>query len=172
MNFRTVYISLGSNLGNREARLKEGIRELEDFMVEQKAIKSITLSPIYETEAWGMKEGTPAFLNQVLALETDLTLSILLKALLEIETICGRKREVSSEENAYSSRTLDLDILLDGNTILKTKKLEVPHPRITERRFVLQPLADLDPKMLIPGKGCTVGEALENSPKKPKVRLK
>ncbi|PCJ82394.1 MAG: 2-amino-4-hydroxy-6-hydroxymethyldihydropteridine diphosphokinase [Bacteroidetes bacterium] len=168
MLFRTVYIGVGSNLGERKAILEEGIALLERELVEIKSIKSLTESPIYETQAWGMPEGTPAFLNLVVAIETDLELEDLLKILLEVEKECGRKR---SETEGYSDRTLDLDILLDGDTTLKTSDLEIPHPRLSERRFVLQPLADLDSGMVIPGSGMSVGEALEVCPKEPEVRL-
>ena len=176
MVFRTIYISVGSNLGNRVALLKEGISLLEKELVELKAIKSLTESPIYETEAWGMPEGTPAFLNLVLAIETDLKVEKLLSLLLDVEKECGRKRDkiqsLARQSDSYASRTLDLDILLDGNVLMKTNNLTVPHPKLTQRRFVLQPLADLDAKMTIPGENCTVGEALTACPLQPEVRLK
>ncbi|HIB77040.1 MAG TPA: 2-amino-4-hydroxy-6-hydroxymethyldihydropteridine diphosphokinase [Flavobacteriales bacterium] len=168
MRFRTVYIGVGSNLGDRKAILEEGIALLERELVELKSIKSLTEAPIYETQAWGMPEGTPAFLNLVVAIDTDLELEDLLRLLLEVEKGCGRKR---GESKGYSDRTLDLDILLDGDTILKTLELEVPHPRMLERRFVLKPLSDLDSEMKIPGIKISVGEALEVCPKKPEVRL-
>ena len=174
MHFRTIYISVGSNLGDRLALLTEGITLLEKELVEIKAIKSLTESPIYETQAWGMPQGTPAFLNLVVAIETDITLEHLLSLLLDVETACGRKRDVTQSEGGhlYSDRTLDMDILLDGEVLLKTKHLIVPHPKLTQRRFVLQPLADLDSKMTIPGVNCTVEEALRVCPIKPEVLLK
>ena len=82
MLFRTVYIGVGSNLGNREDEIQAGINALEIELVERKAIKSLTTSPIYETEAWGMPPETPLFLNQVIALETDMDVQLLLKVLL------------------------------------------------------------------------------------------
>jgi len=167
---------VGSNLGDRDALLKEGIALLEKELVELKAIKSLTESPIYETQAWGMPEGTPAFLNLVVAIETDITLENLLTLLLEVESACGRERNLTKSEgdpsDSYSNRTLDMDILLDGEVILKTNSLIVPHPKLTQRRFVLQPLADLDSKMTIPGGNCTVEEALRACPIKPEVLLK
>ena len=176
MLFRTIYISVGSNLGDRLALLTEGITLLEKELVEIKAIKSLTESPIYETQAWGMPQGTPAFLNLVVAIETDITLEHLLSLLLDVETACGRKRDVTKSEgghsDSYSDRTLDMDILLDGEVLLKTNDLIVPHPKLTQRRFVLQPLADLDSKMTIPGVNCTVEEALRVCPIKPEVLLK
>ena len=176
MLFRTIYISVGSNLGDRETLLKEGIALLEKELVELKAIKSITESPIYETQAWGMPEGSPAFLNLVVAIETDVTLENLLPLLLEVESACGRERNSTKYEadhsDSYANRTLDMDILLDGEVLLKTNHLIVPHPKLTQRRFVLQPLADLDSKIIIPGKNCTVEEALKACPIKPEVLLK
>jgi 2-amino-4-hydroxy-6-hydroxymethyldihydropteridine diphosphokinase len=174
MLFRTIYISVGSNLGDRVALLKEGIALLEKELVELKAIKSLTESPIYETQAWGMPDGTPAFLNLVVAIDTDVTLENLLPLLLEVESACGRERDLTKPEgdHSYSNRTLDMDILLDGEVLLKTNNLIVPHPKLTQRRFVLQPLADLDSKMTIPGRNCTVEEALGACPIKPEVLLK
>ena len=167
MLFRTVYIGVGSNLGNREDEIQAGINALEIELVERKAIKSLTTSPIYETEAWGMPPETPLFLNQVIALETDMDVELLLKVLLNIENDLGRTRL----GEGYSNRTIDLDILLDRDLILKTKELILPHPKIVERRFVLQPLSDLDSEMTIPGYDCTVGEALKICPQKPEVRI-
>jgi len=176
MLFRTIYISVGSNLGDRVALLTEGIALLEKELVELKAIKSLTESPIYETQAWGMPEGTPPFLNLVVAIETDVTLENLLPLLLEVERECGRERNLTKSEgdhsDSYTNRTLDMDILLDGEVLLKTNNLIVPHPKLTQRRFVLQPLADLDSKMTIPGENCTVEEALGACPIKPEVLLK
>ena len=166
MLFRTVYIGVGSNLGNREDEIKAGIHALELELAERKSIKSLTTSPIYETEAWGMPPETPMFLNQVIALETDMDVELLLKVLLKIENNLGRTRN----GGGYSNRTIDLDILLDRDLILKTKELILPHPKIVERRFVLQPLYDLDPDINIPGENCTVREALKVCPKKPEVR--
>jgi 7,8-dihydro-6-hydroxymethylpterin-pyrophosphokinase len=91
---------------------------------------------------------------------------LLLKVLLQIENDLGRTRH----GEGYSNRTIDLDILLDRDLILKTKELMIPHPKIVERRFVLQPLSDLDSELTIPGYNCTVGEALKICPKKPEVR--
>jgi 2-amino-4-hydroxy-6-hydroxymethyldihydropteridine diphosphokinase len=167
MLFRTVYIGIGSNLGDREEEIQAGIRAIEIELVERKSIKSLTTSPIYETEAWGMPPETPLFLNQVIALETDMDVELLLKVLLKIETDLGRTRQ----GDGYSNRTIDLDILLDRDLILKTKELIIPHPKIVARRFVLQPLSDLDSEMIIPGYNCTVGEALKICPKKPEVRI-
>ena len=166
MLFRTVYIGVGSNLGNREDEIQAGISALEIELVERKAIKSLTTSPLYETEAWGMPPETPLFLNQVIALETNMDVTLLLKLLLHIENDLGRTRQ----GEGYSNRTIDLDILLDRDLILKTKELMIPHPKIVERRFVLQPLSDLDSEMTIPGYNCTVEEALKICPKKPEVR--
>lgn len=166
MLFRNVYIGIGSNLGDREGVIQAGIRAVELELVELKSIKSLTTSPIYETEAWGMSPETPLFLNQVIAIETDIKVEGLLQILINIEKNLGRIRN----EEGYSNRTIDLDILLDRDIILKTTNLIIPHPKIVERRFVLQPLYDLDPDINIPGENCTVREALKVCPKKPEVR--
>ena len=165
MLFRTIYIGIGSNLGDREAVMQAGIEAVESELVELKSIKSLTTSPIYETEAWGMSAETPLFLNQVIAIETDINVERLLQILINIEINLGRTRH----KEGYSNRTIDLDILLDRDIILKTPNLIIPHPKIVERRFVLQPLSDLDPEIKIPGENCTVGEALTVCPKKPEV---
>ena len=165
MLFRTIYIGIGSNLGDRESVMQAGINAIESDLVELKSIKALTISPIYETEAWGMSPETPLFLNQVIAIETDINIECLLQILINIEVNLGRTRH----KEGYSNRTIDLDILLDRDIILKTPNLIIPHPKIVERRFVLQPLSDLDPEIKIPGENCTVGEALTVCPKKPEV---
>lgn len=170
MLFRNVYIGLGSNLGDREATLSGAIDALEAELVEVKAVKSITSSPIYETEAWGMADGTPAFLNQVVCLETNLELSQILELLMGVEAKFGREREENALAGVYNSRTLDLDILVAGKEVVNNNTLKVPHPRISMRRFVLQPLADLDPTLNIPGTKGTVSELLESCPELPEVK--
>lgn len=167
MLFRYVYIGLGSNLGDREAALEFAASELENDLVQMRAVKSITSSPIYETEAWGMPDGTPAFLNQVLCIDTDLELHKLLDLLMEIEARHGRTR--NGAPGVYADRTLDLDILVAGNEVSDSNNLKVPHPRISSRRFVLQPLCDLDSELHIPGTNGTVFDLLSQCSRTPEV---
>ena len=167
MRMRNVYIGFGSNLGDREGTINSAIKALEGELVEMRSIKSLTQSNIYETEAWGMPESTPSFLNCVVCVETNLELLPLLEVLLKIEIDFGRER---NEGEDYSSRTLDLDILCSENEIVNSNKLQVPHPRIRSRRFVLQPLNDLDPNLQIPYTEGNVSELLANCPLNPEVK--
>jgi 2-amino-4-hydroxy-6-hydroxymethyldihydropteridine diphosphokinase len=139
-----AYVGLGSNLGDRE-RL---IRDAAD------AIGAVRLSPIIETEPWGYAD-QPRFLNAVAELETEATPRELLDLLLDVERRLGRTREGPR----YGPRTIDLDLLLYGDDVVDEAELQVPHPRLQERRFVLEPLAALVPERKIPGNG-TVQEAL------------
>ena len=166
MSMRYVYIGLGSNIGDRELALNSAIASIEVELVESRSIKSLTTSNIYETEAWDMPEGTPSFLNCAVCVETNLELLTLLEVLLKIEIDFGRER---NEGEGYSSRILDLDILCSENVVINSNKLQVPHPRISSRRFVLQPLNDLDPNLQIPDTEGNVSELLANCPLIPEV---
>jgi 2-amino-4-hydroxy-6-hydroxymethyldihydropteridine diphosphokinase len=139
-----VYVGLGSNLGDRESM----ITRAADL------IDAIRLSTIRETEPWGY-EDQPAFLNAVAEVETDLAPRLLLGRLLDVEARLGRERGGPR----WGPRTIDLDLLLYGDLAVDEPGLSVPHPRLTERLFVLEPLAELAPSRKIPGNG-TVSEAL------------
>ena len=139
-----AYVGLGANLGDREAAIRAAAE----------AIGARRLSPIVETEPWGY-EDQPRFLNAVAELETDLTPRQLLERLLEVERALGRVRTGPR----FGPRTIDLDLLLYGAERVAEPDLEVPHPRMHERAFVLEPLAALAPELEIPGRG-TVSEAL------------
>ena len=170
---RTVYLGLGTNLDNRDGWLDRGLALLEEQLVSRRAIQAMTLSPRYETEAWGMSPGTPAFLNMVVAVDTDLPLPDLLHVGLDVERECGRVRDPEAE--GYTNRTLDVDVLCtaQGETWEANEAtgldLNVPHPRMMERRFVLQPLVDLAPELVVNGQ--TVADALEACPAEPEVKL-
>ena len=166
MNVRTVYLGLGTNLSDRHAWLDQGLAALEEALVARKSIQAMSMSPRYETEAWGMAEGTPAFLNMVVGVDTDMPLAELLRMLLDIERAHGRVRDASAQ--GYLNRTLDMDILCtsEGET-WSTDDLAVPHPRMASRRFVLQPLADLAPNLEVGGQ--TVRMALDACPAVPEV---
>jgi 2-amino-4-hydroxy-6-hydroxymethyldihydropteridine diphosphokinase len=139
-----AYVGLGSNLGDREAML---LRAAE-------AIDALRLSPVIETEPWGYAD-QPRFLNAVAEVETELAPRELLELLLDVERRLGRTREGPR----YGPRTIDLDLLLYGDEVVDEPGLQVPHPRLGERRFVLEPLAALAPERKIPGNG-TIQEAL------------
>jgi 2-amino-4-hydroxy-6-hydroxymethyldihydropteridine diphosphokinase len=139
-----AYIGLGSNLGDREAQL---LRAAD-------ALDAVRLSPVIETEPWGF-EDQPRFLNAVAEVETELSPRQLLDRLLEIEKALGRTRDGPR----YGPRTIDLDLLIYDDQVIDEPGLQVPHPRLAERSFVLEPLAALVPERKIPGNG-TVQEAL------------
>jgi 2-amino-4-hydroxy-6-hydroxymethyldihydropteridine diphosphokinase len=139
-----AYIGLGSNLGDRERLIREAAQ----------LIGAGRLSTVIETEPWGY-ENQPMFLNAVAELETQLTARQLLDHLLDVERRLGRER-VGAQ---WGPRNIDLDLLLYGDETIDEPGLIVPHPRLTEREFVLRPLAELVPSLKIPGSG-TVQDAL------------
>jgi 2-amino-4-hydroxy-6-hydroxymethyldihydropteridine diphosphokinase len=139
-----AYIGLGSNLGDREALIRHAAE----------LIGATRLSTIRETEPWG-NESQPMFLNAVAEIETALTPRRLLNHLLDVERRLGRERVGPR----WSPRTIDLDLLLYGDETVAEPGLVVPHPRLSDRLFVLEPLAELIPAQKIPGSG-TVSEAL------------
>jgi len=139
-----AYVGLGSNLGDREHLIRQAAE----------LIDAVRLSSVIETEPWGYSE-QPLFLNAVAELETPLTARQLLDHLLDVESRLGRER-VGPQ---WGPRTIDLDLLLFGDEVIDQPGLVVPHPRLTEREFVLRPLAELVPTRNIPGMG-TVRDAL------------
>lgn len=135
----TVFLALGSNLGDRLINLETAILELSaQFALEKK-------SPVYETPPWGYEQ-QPAFLNQVISGKTGLTPQALLKFVKEIELKMGRQ-----ETFRNGPRVIDIDLLVFGDLILNSPELVIPHPRMAERAFVLVPLVDIAPQLLIPG---------------------
>jgi 2-amino-4-hydroxy-6-hydroxymethyldihydropteridine diphosphokinase len=146
----TACIGLGANLGDAAETLRAAfvaIGQLSDTVL-------VTASPLYITPAWGV-EDQPDFINAAARVETTLSATALLAALLEIERQFGRDR---SREQRWGPRTLDLDLLLYGQAVIELPGLQVPHPRLHERAFALLPLADVAPELPIPGHG-TVREA-------------
>jgi 2-amino-4-hydroxy-6-hydroxymethyldihydropteridine diphosphokinase len=139
-----AYVGLGSNLGDREGTIRRAAE----------LIGAVRLSPIIETEPWGYAD-QPPFLNAAAELETALDPRQLLVHLLDVERRLGRERVGPR----WGPRTIDLDLLLYGDERISEPGLEVPHPRLRERPFVLEPLAALVPELKIPGNG-TVSEAL------------
>ena len=149
---RVVYVALGSNLGDRASYLAAA-RDRLDAVGEVVAV-----SPIYDTEAV-TPEPQPRYFNQVVGLRTDRDLRDLLAALQGIENALGRRRGVR-----WAPRTMDLDILLDGSTVVSEPDLIVPHLRLAERAFVLIPLADLAPDLVHPTAGRTISELAAVAP--------
>ena len=139
-----AYVGLGSNLGDREATIRRAAE----------LIGTARLSPVFETEPWGFHD-QPSFLNAVAEVETRLEARPFLTHLLDVERRLGRERIGPR----WGPRAIDLDLLLFGDERISEPGLEVPHPLLLERRFVLEPLAALAPDREIPGNG-TVSEAL------------
>jgi 2-amino-4-hydroxy-6-hydroxymethyldihydropteridine diphosphokinase len=139
-----AYIGLGSNLGNRGELILRAVSLLKV----DPDIGVLALSTIRETDPVGI-EDQPRFLNGAVAVETDLDPRELLERLLAIERQLGRTREGPPG----GPRTIDLDLLLYGDRVVAEPGLQVPHPRLAERRFALEPLGDLDPELVIPGAG-------------------
>ncbi len=144
-----IYLALGSNLGDREAHLRHAIEALNvpDLLITR-------ISPVYETEPWGFAD-QGWFLNLVLEAETTLLPVDLLAHCLAVEHSQRRERVIPN-----GPRTLDIDVLFYGDSVIQTTELEVPHPRYAERRFVLQPLADLNPKLRDPATHLSVEQML------------
>jgi len=138
-------VGLGSNLGEREVTLRAAVKRLRG-LPDAEVLK---VSSFRDTDPVGYLD-QPRFLNGVVELETGLTARALLGALLELERAFGRDRNAGPP---MGPRTLDLDLLLYGDQTIDEPLLTVPHPRLHERRFVLEPLAELDPALEIPGQG-------------------
>jgi 2-amino-4-hydroxy-6-hydroxymethyldihydropteridine diphosphokinase len=150
---KRIYLSLGSNLGDRAAKLRAAIERLA-----APDLRVLRVSPAYETEPVDYAR-QPWFLNLVVEAETDLLPLLLLSRVNRIERELGRIRTV-----AKGPRTIDIDILFYGNAVVRSPKLEIPHPRMAERRFVLAPLADLAPDLRHPESRKTVRELLDAAP--------
>ncbi|MGE5082093.1 MAG: 2-amino-4-hydroxy-6-hydroxymethyldihydropteridine diphosphokinase [Acidobacteriota bacterium] len=143
-----TYLSLGSNLGNREQNLEEAVRRASTLG------RVVAVSSFYETEPVEVTD-QPWFLNCVLALETTAEPAQLMRELLRIEHEMGRQRLVKK-----GPRSIDIDILLFGNAVVNTPDLTIPHPEMTRRRFVLEPLAEIAPELLHPVSQKTVTRLL------------
>ena len=149
---KKIYLALGSNLGNREQHLQTCIDAIN-----APDLRVVRASSAYETAPRDFKD-QPWFLNLVLECETELFPLQLLKRLQKIEKQLGRQRTVSK-----GPRTIDIDILLFGNFLIDQPLLQVPHPRMTERRFVLEPLAEIAPELRHPVARRTIKELLANT---------
>ena len=147
-----AYVGIGSNLGDRV----EIVRRALELLGEADGVEVVAVSTLRETEPWG-PVAQPPFLNGAAALETRLGPEALLATLLSVEQTLGRRRDGAAAR--WGPRTIDLDLLLYGERTLDLPGLTVPHPRLHERRFALEPLAELAPDADVPGRG-TVAELL------------
>jgi len=139
-----AFVGLGANLGDREATLRRALTRL----AERDDVEVVGVSVVRETDPVGVVE-QPRFLNAAAALETALPARELLDVLLTVERSLGRVRE----GERYGPRLIDLDLLLYGRDVIDEPGLTVPHPRLHERRFALEPLLDLDSELTVPGRG-------------------
>jgi 2-amino-4-hydroxy-6-hydroxymethyldihydropteridine diphosphokinase len=151
---KTAYLSLGSNLGNREANIRQALE-----MLEAPDLHVLRVAPLYETEPQDVP-GQPWFINTVAEVETTLFPRQLLSRIQKIERNLGRKRLVEK-----GPRTIDIDIVLFGRFQVQSPELTIPHPRFAERRFVLEPLCALDPDLRHPATRETVREMLDKTSK-------
>lgn len=135
----TVFLLLGSNLGDRHLFLQQAIQYIEADIA-----PVIKASAVYETQSWG-KTDSPDYLNQVIKLQSDLPAQTVLEKVLAIENSIGRKRE-----EKWGPRTIDIDILFYNSAIINEPGLRIPHPELHKRRFTLEPLVEIEPDFIHP----------------------
>ena len=155
----TIYLSLGANVGDRAQNIARAIEALAS-----RGVRVTRQSSLYETEPVEMSSAD-WFLNCVVEAETALAPEQLMQALLEIERSLGRERGV-----LHGSRTIDIDILLYGSSVVRTAHLEIPHPRMTGRRFVLVPFAEIAPGAQHPVLKKTIAALLAETADRSEVR--
>jgi len=156
-----AYLGLGGNVGDRQRALEQAL----SLLLCRPGIHLLRLSSLYETEPVAAAGGW--FFNSVAEIETSLGPDELLATLGEVEEACGQPRRRERGE----ARLVDLDLLLYGSRIIAESHLQVPHPRMHLRRFVLIPLAELDPGLVHPGLGTRVSDLLAHLPQLPEVRM-
>ena len=157
----TVYLSLGTNIGNKEKQMNEAIERIETQIGDV-----VSRSTFYITEPWGF-ESENSFLNAAVKIETELSADEVLKETQNIEREMGRMEK--SEEGKYKDRIIDIDILMYGTSIIDSPNLTIPHKFMKERRFVLEPLAEIASEVVIPGTDISVSKALNLLINKAKV---
>ncbi|WP_286031792.1 2-amino-4-hydroxy-6-hydroxymethyldihydropteridine diphosphokinase [Phocaeicola coprophilus] len=148
-----VYVSLGTNLGDKDNNLRTAVR-----LMQERIGKVISLSSFYETAPWGF-QSEHSFLNAAACIETRLSPEQLLLVTQQIERELGRTQKSSG--NAYKDRLIDIDLLMYDDLQIHADQLVLPHPLMTERRFVLEPLAEIAPEIIHPVTGKTIRELLE-----------
>ena len=148
-----VVVALGSNLGDRDANLTFAVGRLREIL------HHVRVSSFIETEPVDVPDSQPPYLNAVVVGETSLSAADLLQSLLATERERGRERP-----SVRAARTLDLDLILFGDEVIDTPKIQIPHPRFREREFVLEPLAEIAPDMRDPITGLTIRELRELRP--------
>jgi len=156
-----VFLGIGTNFGDRESNLKEAVARIEKHI--GPVLKSST---VYETEPWGFQSGDE-FLNIVVKVETKLNPTGLLKRILMVESLLGRVRG----EKQYSSRVIDIDILLYEGMVIDEKSLKIPHPMMHKRKFVLIPLCEIGPEMVHPVLNKTISSLLKSCKDTSKVKI-
>ncbi len=160
-NLVAVYIGLGSNVGNRENNLQSAVTHLAF----KSGLRVVKISPVYETKPVGVTNQRD-FLNAVVKLTTSLSPKELLKTTKEVENSLGRARK-----EHWGPRTIDLDILLFNQQVIREDNLNIPHPEIISRAFVLVPLADIAPELIHPVAKKTIKQLLEELPSTSGVKL-
>lgn len=140
MPLTTAYLALGSNVGERLEQMRSTLK-----LLGAEGVVIVTASPVYQNRAIGMGDADP-FLNAVVEVQTELGPEALLDVCLAVENKLGRVRT-----GGWSPRTIDIDVLIFGQTDIDTERLQLPHPRIAERDFVLRPLADIAPELQLLG---------------------
>lgn len=155
-----AFLSLGSNRGNRSANLERALALLSEW-----AGDVIIVSSIYETPPWQMTD-TTNFFNQALLLETALDPEQLLDTIILVETMMGRKRTGKK----YEPRIIDIDILFYNDTQINSRELIIPHPLIPQRRFALEPLAEIAPGFMHPVLSKPISQLLNECADKSKIR--
>jgi 2-amino-4-hydroxy-6-hydroxymethyldihydropteridine diphosphokinase len=148
-----IYLGLGSNIGNKLNYIKSAGKEISEL----KGTKVLRSSSVYKTEPWGIK-AQDEYLNSVLEIESALTPEELLKELKKIEIVLGRKNR-----EKWREREIDIDILFYDDMVLKNETVNIPHPEIQNRKFVLEPLCELNPGLIHPVLKCTLEKLLNNT---------
>jgi len=150
MIMKKVFLGLGTNMGKRAENLSKAVHSIETEIG-----SVLKTSTVYETEPWGF-HSEEQFLNMVVKVKTELSPAELLTSILSIEASLGRKRG----RKQYVSRVIDIDILLYDDKIIDEKNLKIPHPLLHERRFVLEPLCELEPDLIHPVLGKSIKDLL------------